>query len=158
VDLKWPNDLYIGRRKLAGILAEAAGHEPEDCIVLGYGINVGAAAYPPEIGDRATSLESELGRHVDRALLLVESLAGLARRYDDLLEGRFDAILDAWRARAPGSRGARVAFTAFTASTAGNTASVAASGVTAGIDDEGALLVLVGDRIERIVAGEVTWL
>ena len=158
VDVKWPNDLYIGRRKLAGILAEAAGSEPDDWVVLGYGINVGAAAYPPEIGDRATSLESELGRHVDRALLLVESLASLARRYDDLLEGRFDAILDAWRARAPGSRGARVSFTAFTASAAGATASVAASGVTAGIDDEGALLVLVGDRVERIVAGEVTWL
>jgi BirA family transcriptional regulator, biotin operon repressor / biotin---[acetyl-CoA-carboxylase] ligase len=149
VDLKWPNDLYIGRRKLSGILAEASGGEPDDGIVLGYGINVGAAAYPPEIGDRATSLESELGRQVDRAQLLVESLASLARRYDDLLEGRFDAILDAWRARSPGSRGARVTLT---------TTSGAASGVTAGIDDEGALLVLVGDRMERIVAGEVTWL
>jgi len=152
VDVKWPNDLYIGRRKLAGILAEAAGGELEDTVVLGYGINVGAAAYPPELRDSATSLESELGRHVDRALLLVESLVGLAQRYDDLLEGRFDAILDAWRARAPGSKGARVAWSG------GAAASGAASGVTAGIDDGGALLVLVGDRIERIVAGEVTWL
>jgi BirA family biotin operon repressor/biotin-[acetyl-CoA-carboxylase] ligase len=152
VDVKWPNDLYIGRRKLAGILAEAAGSAPQDWIVLGYGINVGAAAYPPELGDRATSLESELGRHVDRALVLIESLASLARRYDDLLEGRFDAILDAWRARAPGSSGARVTFIT------GSTGTTAAAGVTAGIDDDGALLVRVGDRIERIVAGEVTWL
>jgi BirA family biotin operon repressor/biotin-[acetyl-CoA-carboxylase] ligase len=152
VDLKWPNDLYIGRRKLAGILAEAAGSGPDDWIVLGYGINVGAAAYPPELGDRATSLESELGRHVDGAQLLVESLASLARRYDDLLEGRFDAILDAWRARAPAARGARVAWIT------GATMSGAASGVTAGIDDDGSLLVLVDDRVERIVAGEVTWL
>ena len=101
VDVKWPNDLYVARRKLAGILAEAAGGGAEEQIVLGYGINVGPMAYPPELRDRATSLESELGRHVDRALLLVESLASLARRYDDLLDGRFDAILDAWRARAP---------------------------------------------------------
>jgi len=161
VDLKWPNDLYIGRRKLAGILAEAAGTEPQDWVVLGYGINVRAALYPPELGNRATSLESELGRHVDRSLLLVESLASLSRRYDDLIEGRFDAILDAWRARAPGSRGALVTFTRFTAAAASSTratTSDAASGLTAGIDDEGALLVLVGDRIERIVAGEVTWL
>ena len=149
VDVKWPNDLYIARRKLAGILAEAAGGGSEEPIVLGYGINVGPAAYPPELRDRATSLESELGRHVDRPLLLVESLASLARRYDDLLEGRFDAILDAWRARAPGSTGARVSWT---------TASGASTGVTAGIDDDGALLVRVGDRTERIVAGEVTWL
>ena len=76
--------------------------------MLGYGINVGAAAYPPELRDRATSLESELGRPVDRATLLAETLAALARRYDDLLAGRFDAILDAWRARAPAARGARV--------------------------------------------------
>lgn len=151
VDLKWPNDLYVARRKLAGILAEAAGGSDEP-IVLGYGINVGPAAYPPELRDHVTSLESELGRHVDRAALFVESLATLARRYDDLLEGRFDAILDAWRARAPGSTGARVTWMT------GATASDAVSGMTAGIDDEGALLVLVGDRIERIVAGEVTWL
>ena len=149
VDVKWPNDLYVARRKLAGILAEAAGGGAEEQIVLGYGINVGPMAYPPELRDRATSLESELGRHVDRAPLLVESLASLARRYDDLLEGRFDAILDAWRARAPAATGARVTWA---------TASGAVSGVTAGIDDEGALLVAVGDRIERIVAGEVTWL
>lgn len=149
VDVKWPNDLYVARRKLAGILAEAAGGGAEEQIVLGYGINVGPMAYPPELGDRATSLESELGRHVDRALLLVESLASLARRYDDLLDGRFDAILDAWRARAPAATGARVTWTI---------ASGAASGLTAGIDDEGALLVLVGDRVERIVAGEVQWL
>jgi BirA family biotin operon repressor/biotin-[acetyl-CoA-carboxylase] ligase len=151
VDVKWPNDLYVSGRKLAGILAEAAGGgsgEGGDPIVLGYGINVSAAAYPKELRDRATSLESELGRPVDRALLLVESLASLARRYDDLLDGRFDAILDAWRARAPASTGARVTWTA---------ASGVASGVTAGLDDDGALLVRVGDRIERIVAGELTW-
>ena len=117
--------------------------------MLGYGINVGPMAYPPELRDRATSLEFELGRHVDRALLLVESLASLARRYDDLLEGRFDAILDAWRARAPAATGARVTWAA---------PSGTVSGLTAGIDDEGALLVRVGERMERIVAGEVRWL
>jgi BirA family biotin operon repressor/biotin-[acetyl-CoA-carboxylase] ligase len=117
-------------------------------IVLGYGINVGRMAYPPELRDRATSLESELGRTVDRALLLAESLAALARRYDDLLAARFDAILDAWRARAPESVGARVTWVSATGP---------ASGVTAGIDEDGALRVRVGGRIERIVAGEVTW-
>jgi BirA family biotin operon repressor/biotin-[acetyl-CoA-carboxylase] ligase len=156
VDVKWPNDLYVARRKLAGILAEAAPRLGSgqagavvETIVLGYGVNVGPMSYPPELRDRATSLESELGRHVDRALVLAESLVSLARRYDDLLGGRFDAILDAWRARAPAATGARVSWA---------TASGVSSGVTAGIDDEGALLVRVGDRIEKIVAGEVTWL
>lgn len=149
VDVKWPNDLQVSRRKLAGMLAEAAGAEPSgSAVVLGYGINVGPAAYPPELRERVTSLETELGRPVDRAPLLVETLAALARRYDDLLDGRFDVILDAWRARAPASMGARVEWT---------TASGPQSGVSAGIDDQGALLVRVGDRLERIMAGEVTW-
>ena len=146
VDLKWPNDLYVSRRKLAGILAEGA---PDDALVLGYGINVAAAAFPPELGDRATSLESELGRAVDRPTVLVETLAALSRRYEDLLAGRFDAILDAWRRRAPAASGARVSW----ATNAGTQ-----SGITAGIDDTGALLVKTSDRLERIVAGEVNWL
>jgi BirA family transcriptional regulator, biotin operon repressor / biotin---[acetyl-CoA-carboxylase] ligase len=117
-------------------------------VVLGYGINVGTAAYPPEVAPRATSLESELGRAVDRAQLFVESLAALALRYDDLLHGRFDVILDAWRRRAPGAIGARVSW---------NAASGPRFGTTAGTDDRRALLVDTGAGVERIASGEVVW-
>ena len=149
--IKWPNDLIVGRRKLAGILAEgvAAPAGPGlQSVILGYGLNVGPAAYPAELSDRVTSLESELGRAIDRAALCAETLVALSARYDDLLNARFDAILDAWRARAPGSRGARVSWETPTGSQ---------SGTTAGIDGTGALLVRVGDRTERLVAGEVHW-
>ena len=150
VDLKWPNDLFAGRRKLAGILAEASAiGSPDDTVILGYGINVGPMAYPRELADRATSLESELGRAIDRYQLFAETLAALARRYENLLDGRFDAILDAWRRRAPAATGARVQWT---------TPLGHQSGITEGIDDCGALLVRAGGRVERIVAGEVTWL
>ena len=142
--LKWPNDLYVGRRKLAGILAEGAG----DAVVLGYGINVGLASFPPELADRVTSLESELGRAVDRARVFAETLSALASRYEDLLDGRFDAILDAWRALAPNAHGARVSWT---------TPAGVQRGITAGIDDRGALLVQTTGGVERIVAGEITW-
>jgi BirA family biotin operon repressor/biotin-[acetyl-CoA-carboxylase] ligase len=145
VSLKWPNDLFVLRRKLAGILAEGT----DGLVVVGYGINVAPAAFPPELGERATSLESELGRLVDRHHVLVETLAALSRRYEDLLAGRFDAILDAWRQHAPNASGTRVAWT---------TRDGTQSGVTAGIDDQGALLVQVGDRVERVVSGQVTWL
>ena len=73
----------------------------------------------------------------------------MAARYDDLLDGRFDAILDAWHARASGSRGARVQW---------ETPEGSQSGTTAGVDDRGALLVRVGARVERLVAGEVVWM
>ena len=145
-DIKWPNDLLVGSRKLAGILAEAV---PPDAVVLGYGINAGVESYPPELKPRATSLERELGRPVDRAALFVETLAALARRYGDLVEGRFDVILDAWRERSPGSRGRRVTW---------ETPTGVRSGTTAGIDEQGALLVSVGDKVERLIAGEVVWL
>jgi BirA family biotin operon repressor/biotin-[acetyl-CoA-carboxylase] ligase len=149
VDLKWPNDLYIGPRKLAGILAEGSGHGSSvDAIILGFGINLQSIAYPPELADRATSLESELGRAVDRRAMLVASLIALGQRYDDLLDGRFDAILDAWRRRAPSATGARVRW---------STPAGVQSGITAGIDDNGALLVNTGDALERVVAGEVRW-
>jgi BirA family transcriptional regulator, biotin operon repressor / biotin---[acetyl-CoA-carboxylase] ligase len=144
--IKWPNDLLVGRRKLAGILAEAFG----EAVVLGYGINVGPMAYPPELRDRATSLETELGRAIDRSMVAVETLAAFAVRYADLVSGRFDAILDAWRRRAPSHRGARVMW---------DTPDGPQSGITEGIDERGGLLVRVSaDRVERIVAGEVRWI
>lgn len=151
-DIKWPNDLLVGRRKLAGMLAEGVaqpGSAGVGAVVLGYGVNVSAAAYPPDLADRVTSLETELGRAVDRAALAAETIAAMAARYGDLLGCRFDAILDAWRERAPASRGARVSWT---------TAAGAKSGVTEGIDDHGALLVRSGPMVERIVSGEVRWI
>jgi BirA family transcriptional regulator, biotin operon repressor / biotin---[acetyl-CoA-carboxylase] ligase len=168
IDLKWPNDLFVGSKKIGGILAEARANqrrsvvdtrainksgapreiENVDIVVLGYGLNVRAIAYPVEIGERATSLESELGRAVDRDELIVETLAALSARYEDLVAARFDAILDAWRRRAPAACGARVTWT---------TTDGPQSGVTAGIDDDGALRVQVGERVERIVGGEVRW-
>jgi len=132
--------------------ARAEGGAPREVekvdIVVGYGINVETTSYPPDIADRATSIETELGRRVDRHDLLVETLASLSTRYEDLLAGRFDVILDAWRRRAPAARGARVTWT---------TTDGPQSGVTAGIDEAGALLVRAGERIERIVGGEVIW-
>lgn len=147
--LKWPNDVYSRSRKLAGILAEAvSAGRAIGPVVLGYGINVNATVYPPALAARATSLESEVGGPVDRERVLVETLAALAQRYDDLLNGRFDAILDAWRARAFGIEGARVAW---------STSAGPRHGVTIGIADDGALLVDVDGRTERIVGGELDW-
>jgi BirA family biotin operon repressor/biotin-[acetyl-CoA-carboxylase] ligase len=146
--LKWPNDVYVGRRKLAGILAEGVGAGERAQVVLGYGVNVSAAAYPRDVAERATSLETELGRPVDGRVALIETLAALAARYDDLLAGRFDAILTAWRVRAPMATGARVTWSA---------PDGPRHGVTAGIADDGALLVTTDSGIERIVAGEVVW-
>ena len=79
-ELKFPNDLLVGGRKLAGILAEAR----EGRVVLGIGVNVNLAAeqLPQEVDLPATSLLVETGRELDRAELLAELLHRLERRYD----------------------------------------------------------------------------
>jgi BirA family biotin operon repressor/biotin-[acetyl-CoA-carboxylase] ligase len=152
-DIKWPNDLYVGRRKLAGILAEgvpvdAPGRTAALRIVLGYGVNVQTAAYPGVLRNRATSLEAELGRAMDRADLFVGTIAALAARYEDLLAARYDAILEAWRTRARGASGAAVEW---------DTPAGTRAGVTSGVDRDGALLVSTPSGVERIVSGEVRW-
>lgn len=144
--LKWPNDVYVGERKLAGVLAEAA--DAMQYVVLGIGINVMPAAYPPDVAARATSLEEELGRSLDRGLLLAECLAALARRYDELRGGRTGGVLDAWRRRAAPTLGRRVRWEA-----AGSTI----EGVAEDIDDTGALVVRTGGGTMMVAAGEVVW-
>jgi BirA family biotin operon repressor/biotin-[acetyl-CoA-carboxylase] ligase len=149
-EIKWPNDVMIGRRKLAGILAEAAAQGGAlQHIVLGFGVNLQRAAYPLELADRATSLEAETGRPADRAMILVEILAAIAARYADLRAGRFDAILSAWRLLAPSLPSSWVEW---------DSAGGVMRGRAEDVDDQGALLVRVGDHVERVIAGEVRWL
>jgi BirA family transcriptional regulator, biotin operon repressor / biotin---[acetyl-CoA-carboxylase] ligase len=77
-DIKLPNDLLVGGRKLAGILAEAK----DDRVVLGIGINVNAKTLPKDVDTQPTSLLAELGAPVGRATLLAAILLELERRYD----------------------------------------------------------------------------
>lgn len=79
-EIKLPNDILIGGRKAAGILAEAR----DGRVTLGIGINVNVPQdeLPTEVDRPATSLLVEIGREVDRAELLVQLLAALERRYD----------------------------------------------------------------------------
>ena len=82
-ELKFPNDVLAGGRKLAGVLAEAR----EGRVVLGIGINVNVVEeeLPREVETPPTSLQVETGRELDRAELLVDLLERFERRYDDWL-------------------------------------------------------------------------
>jgi BirA family transcriptional regulator, biotin operon repressor / biotin---[acetyl-CoA-carboxylase] ligase len=84
-EVHFPNDVLIGGRKVAGILAEVR----EDRVVLGIGINVNLAKgdLPRDVPKPATSLLVESGRHVDRAALLAALLAHLEARYAEWLAG-----------------------------------------------------------------------
>ena len=148
--VKWPNDVYVGSRKLAGILAEAGSSAGAvDHVVLGFGINILRAALPPDVAARATSIESELGRAVDRGLVLAECLAALWNRYAMLRGDDAADVIAGWRRRAATHMGRVVEWDA-------------EGGVREGraedIDATGALLVRVGDQIVRVISGEVRWL
>jgi BirA family biotin operon repressor/biotin-[acetyl-CoA-carboxylase] ligase len=156
VTIKWPNDIVVadrqapgGRRKLAGILAEGStGAEGLQYVVLGIGINLLRAAYPPHLASRVTSIETELGRAADAWAVLAETLVALNDLTAALALGQASTVLARWRALAPSAVGASVEWAV---------QGVTHRGTTLGIDDHGALLVQVGTRVERIIAGEVSW-
>ena len=159
-ELKWPNDVVVtpagdgtrppAWRKLAGILTEAApgGGDRDAAAVVGIGVNVGTRAFPPELAGRAAAIESLAGRRVNRAALCADLLVRLSRWRRRLAAEGESLVVARWRALAPGSRGAPVSWDA---------AGTRRRGVTAGVDDGGALLVASGGRTERIVGGEVRW-
>lgn len=156
VQIKWPNDVIVGgghgtnrRRKLAGILAEGSSTGTGvQHVVLGFGVNLRSAAYPADLEDRATSIETELGRAPDPALVLVEILVALDEKLDDVTNGSTQPLVDRWRALSPSANGAAVEW---------DTPSGLVTGTSAGIADDGALLVQTSTGVERIISGEVRW-
>jgi BirA family transcriptional regulator, biotin operon repressor / biotin---[acetyl-CoA-carboxylase] ligase len=174
VDVKWPNDLLAGGRKLAGVLAEAdVGAEDRSPIVVGIGINV---AWPPppsgdetvpdaadeiapdpassletevhDLADSATSLLRECGRPVGRAQLLERLLVGLEPRVAalDSPGGRQGQAADLQERCS--TVGARVRVDTATGSFMGRAVAVTAEGhLVVDVDHEGPRTVVVGDVI-----------
>lgn len=157
VELKWPNDVVIGRpwRKLAGILCEAttagaAGAGPE-AVVIGMGMNLQRSAYPPAIADRATSVAEECDQSISRAAFVAATLQALDREVERLRSGDVSGVLRDWRGLAhAGLAQAPIRWRDHEGEH---------RGTTVGLDDDGALLVRrAGTNSEiRIVSGEVVW-
>jgi BirA family biotin operon repressor/biotin-[acetyl-CoA-carboxylase] ligase len=96
--IKWPNDLYAGGKKIAGILTEFAARERGvEWVVLGLGLNVNW--YPTEgktLSRLATSIQAEIGERVSRNELLVEILKQFEAYYNDVLSGRTESVYERW--------------------------------------------------------------
>jgi BirA family transcriptional regulator, biotin operon repressor / biotin---[acetyl-CoA-carboxylase] ligase len=139
--LKWPNDLVVDDRKLAGLLSEATG-AGEPAVILGLGVNVGPAAYPKELAADAVSCEEVASRPVDRSALLVGFLRGLESRYATVLGGKRDDTLAAYRAdSATLGRRVRVELTA----------GDALEGAASGLADDGRLVVTDDKGSEHLI-------
>jgi BirA family transcriptional regulator, biotin operon repressor / biotin---[acetyl-CoA-carboxylase] ligase len=148
-DIKWPNDLLSGGRKLCGILAEVVETPRGRACVLGIGINLTAHAYPPDLRAAATSVEEATGATPDRDLLLSALLRALSLRYGQLhAPGGTTRIADDWAAASSYAAGRRVRVALHDS---------AFTGTTRGLEPDGALRVETDDgRIEIVRAGDVT--
>lgn len=138
--LKWPNDVLVDGRKIAGILLESRiGQAP--AVVVGIGVNVAQRAFPPDLAPRVTSVALAGGRSTDREALLAA-----------LLES-----FDAWRGRLEGEGFAAVRERWLALSdTLGRPVRVDGRvGIAVDLDAEGALVLRDGATLHRVIAGEM---
>jgi BirA family biotin operon repressor/biotin-[acetyl-CoA-carboxylase] ligase len=157
VQIKWPNDIvavagagFPARRKIAGILAEASsGPEGVTHVVLGIGINLRPAAFPPELADRVSAIETELGRAADPGAVLAQVLVALNRTVEELKSAGPPPLFTRWLELSPSACGERIEWDA---------AHGVQTGVSAGLAEDGALLARTAGGLARIISGEVRWL
>jgi BirA family biotin operon repressor/biotin-[acetyl-CoA-carboxylase] ligase len=142
---KWPNDLLLNARKVAGILleAEAGADGSVEWLVLGVGVNV--ASHPPDTPYPVTSLHEEGSAEATAADLLERFSRHFMSWVDRWLEDGFEPVRAAWRARARGI---------------GETITIRLekqefTGVFKDLDRDGVLLLAAGGELRRIPAGEV---
>ena len=134
--IKWPNDVWVDGRKLAGILVE--GRPQDGWAVLGIGLNVSTTEFPPELADTATSLALAAPGEPPAAEAVLDALVAALGSW---LERPPGDVLTAWRAR-DALRGQTVRWDG-------------GSGTAAGVDDTGALLVDTDGGRVALGAGEV---
>jgi BirA family biotin operon repressor/biotin-[acetyl-CoA-carboxylase] ligase len=149
-EIKWPNDILIQGRKVAGVLTELSAeidHVKHLTLGIGVDVNLAASEFPPELRKIATSLKIEAGRAVSRADLAAAILRELDRHYASIGSGRFEEIAEQWEKRCT-TLGRRVAI---------DIGGRIVQGHAEALDPDGALLVRTQHgHLERIMGGDVT--
>jgi len=150
-DIRWPNDLLVGGRKVCGILTEM--HAEPDRIhyaVIGIGMNVNQSKMPEELSDIATSLRIETGKIHSRLELLIRLLRSVDRYYNQFLADGAEPILRRFAEVSSYFKGKRVRITTATETFTGTTAGLEPSGVLRVARDDGREIVpvLSGDVAE----------
>jgi BirA family biotin operon repressor/biotin-[acetyl-CoA-carboxylase] ligase len=149
-EIKWPNDLLVSGKKVAGLLNEmSAETDGINFVILGIGVNLNMTAelFPDDLRHPATSLFMESGIHIDRSRFVGTMLNELDRLYRDFLMHGFNPVRDEWQRRC-NARGQRISVT--------DAGTECCYGNFAGIDSDGALLLITDDNVlHRITSGDV---
>jgi BirA family transcriptional regulator, biotin operon repressor / biotin---[acetyl-CoA-carboxylase] ligase len=149
--IKWPNDVLVSGRKLAGVLTEMAAEvERVQWLVVGIGVNVNADRddFPEELRELATSLRLERGQPVPRVLFAAALLTALEEWLDRHADEGFAPVRAAWREMSDTlGREVRV-----------RSGGADLVGVAEDVDESGALLVRTAQGLERVVSGDVEML
>ena len=144
--LKWPNDVLVRGRKLAGILSEVepgASSATEVAVALGLGLNLTVNAFPADVA--GTSLHMLTAQPPSAVTLLIAWLDGVADRLAILERNGLPPIIDEWRRSAVGLGGPVTVH--------GPEGSF--EGIAVDVGDDGALLVRSGAEVRRVLAGDV---
>lgn len=147
-DIKWVNDIHASGKKICGILAETTETTKGLAVVVGIGINLKSANFPPEIAETATSLEAET-KSAPNAEILLQKLTFYLSEYCDILYGASGAekIRDEWTLRSS---------YAFGKSVRAVLENETIYGITRGIEENGALRIeLETGEIRTVHAGDL---
>ena len=149
-DLKWPNDLLIGGKKVCGILTEMSSEATSvRYIVAGIGLNVNHTEFPPDLERIATSLRIVTGREWSRIEICAAMLKSLEREYKKLVshaDSRAD-ILERFEQGSCSICGREVWIEEHPQLT----------GITEGLDDRGFLRLRTRDGLKTVYSGTVRW-
>jgi BirA family biotin operon repressor/biotin-[acetyl-CoA-carboxylase] ligase len=149
-EIKWPNDLLVSGKKVAGLLNEmSAETDGINFIILGVGVNLNMSAdlFPDDLRHPATSLLIESGVRVDRSLFAATMLNGLDRLYADFLAHGFGPVREEWQRRC-NANGRQVLVN--------DSGTECTGGFFIGIDSDGAMLLRSdNDKLHRITCGDV---
>ena len=98
IQIKWPNDILVDGKKMAGILTEMSSEmDAVNYIVVGLGLNVNTPTFPAEIREIATSILIETGKAFPRVKLIQEYLKWYEAYYDIYKETGFGSIINRWK-------------------------------------------------------------
>ena len=93
--LKWPNDILLNGKKLAGILCEHILGSTH-AVIVGIGINLNQTHFPEDIQDIATSLKLETGKTFNRTDIILSLLENLDHEYEEFLQGKKENLIRKW--------------------------------------------------------------